>query len=61
MLKNNLEVIEMKIVKLCREGSCCPEVRIMQNSVVIGEDANICTLTPEQWQILKEKIASNEL
>ena len=51
----------MKIVKLCREGSCCPEVRIMQNSVVIGEDANICTLTPEQWQILKEKIANSEI
>jgi hypothetical protein len=51
----------MKIVKLCREGSCCPEVRMMEDSVSIGEDANTCVLSLEQWEILKEKIANSEL
>ena len=51
----------MKIVKLCREGSCCPEVKVLDNRVEIGEDANTCVLTTEQWQILKEKIVSKEI
>ena len=51
----------MKTVKLCREGSCCPEVKITDSEVLIGEDQNICSLTPDQWQILKEKILSKEL
>lgn len=48
-------------VKLCKEGSCCPEVRVERERVVIGEDENICTLTREQWDILKEKILTREL
>jgi hypothetical protein len=51
----------MKIVKLCREGSCCPEVRIEKDSVTIGEGVNTCVLTYDQWEILKEKIGSKEL
>ncbi len=51
----------MKIVKLCREGSCCPVVKIMDNHVEIGEDKNICVLTLEQWDILKEKVLDKEL
>jgi hypothetical protein len=51
----------MKTVKLCREGSCCPEVKIMDKAVEIGEAENTCVLTIEQWQILKEKIISKEL
>jgi hypothetical protein len=51
----------MKSIKLCREGSCCPAVTIMDDAVSIGEDANICVLTSEQWEILKEKILNKEL
>ena len=51
----------MKIVKLCREGSCCPEVEITDSQVKIGEKDNICTLTRDQWEILKEKILNKEL
>jgi hypothetical protein len=51
----------MKTVKLCREGSCCPAVTIMDGKVEIGEDTNTCVLTSEQWEILKEKILSKEL
>jgi len=51
----------MKIVKLCREGTCCPAVKVADSKVEIGEDENTCTLTMEQWQILKEKILKKEL
>jgi len=51
----------MKIVKLCREGSCCPEVRITDEHVEIGENDNICVLTISEWELLKEKIANKEL
>lgn len=51
----------MKIVKLCKEGSCCPEVIIEKDSVKIGEGANTCVLTLDQWEILKEKINQKEL
>ncbi|MBI4284981.1 MAG: hypothetical protein HY670_03650 [Chloroflexi bacterium] len=51
----------MKIVKLCREGSCCPVVKVTDTQVEIGEKDNTCVLTTEQWEILKEKILKNEL
>ena len=51
----------MKTVKLCREGSCCPEVKITDTRVEIGEKGNTCVLTSEQWKILKEKVLNKEL
>jgi hypothetical protein len=51
----------MRIVKLCREGSCCPVVKIMDNQVEIGEDENTCVLTTEQWDILKQKVLDKEI
>jgi len=51
----------MKIVKLCKEGSCCPTVKITDACVEIGEDENTCTLTTAQWEILKEKVLNNEI
>ena len=50
-----------KIVTLCREGSCCPAVRITDEKVEIGEKENLCTLTKDQWKILKEKILNQEI
>lgn len=52
---------EEKIIRLCKEGSCCPEVRIGETQVRIGEDDNTCTLTREQWEILKEKVLKREI
>jgi len=52
---------EMKIVKLCREGSCCPVVKVTDTHVEIGEAENTCILTMTQWEILKEKITKKEL
>ena len=51
----------MKSVKLCREGACCPEVKVAGNKVEIGEKDNNCVLTLEQWEILKEKVLNKEL
>jgi hypothetical protein len=51
----------MKIVTLCKEGSCCPVVKITDDKVEIGEKDNLCILTVEQWQTLKDKIISKEL
>ena len=54
----------MKIV-LCSEGSCipqkCPIVDVQEDKVIIGEEDNTCTLTKEQFEILKEKIKSGEI
>lgn len=51
----------MKIIKLCREGTCCPAVKVFDNRVEIGEDENTCTLSTDQFEILKEKILSKEI
>ena len=54
----------MRVV-LCEDSVCdpekCPVVDVQENEVIIGEDDNICTLTPGQFDILKEKIKNNEI
>jgi hypothetical protein len=50
-----------KIVSLCKEGSCCPVVRITDAQVEIGENENLCVLTVAEWAILKEKILQGEI
>ena len=55
----------MKVV-LCGGGVCetvkdCPAVEVFDDHVTIGEDENTCTLTIEQFNILKDKIKKNEL
>ena len=51
----------MKIVSLCKEGSCCPVVKVMDTQVEIGEKENTCVLNITEWEALKEKILSKEL
>ncbi len=51
----------MKIVTLCREGSCCPVVKIADDHVEIGEKDNVCVLTRDQWEVLKERIIKREV
>jgi hypothetical protein len=51
----------MKIVKLCREGTCCPAVKVFDDRVEIGEDQNTCVLSADEFEILKEKILSKEI
>ena len=51
----------MKIVNLCAKESCCPVIKITDTRVEIGEKDNICILTREQWEVLKEKIKKEEI
>ncbi len=51
----------MKVVTLCREGSCCPVVKITEAQVEIGEKDNLCVLTRAQWETLKAKILKKAL
>jgi len=52
-------------VVLCNDGSCvppkCPIVDVQEERVIIGEKTNVCTLTREQFDILKEKVKSGEI
>jgi hypothetical protein len=50
----------MKLVTLCNTGTCCPVVKIGDNQVEIGEEGNLCVLTKEQWDTLREKILKGE-
>ena len=51
----------MKIVNLCKEGSCCPVVKIAEERVEIGEKDNVCVLTKSEWKTLKQKILNREI
>ncbi len=48
-------------VYLCGEKGCCPYVEVKDNEVIIGEEGNMCKLTIEQFNALKEKIVNGEL
>ena len=51
----------MKIVNLCKEGSCCPVVKISEQQVEIGAKSNNCVLTIDEWEVLRQKVLSGEL
>ena len=55
------EMERMKIVTLCKEGSCCPVVKVTDTQVEIGEGDNTCVLTMEQWGTFRDKIINEEL
>ena len=51
----------MKIVNLCKDGGCCPVVKISEERVEIGEENNVCVLTNSEWETLKQKILDKEI
>lgn len=51
----------MKIVTLCREGSCCPVVKVGDKRVEIGEHGNLCVLTKSEWKTLRSKIMNKDI
>ena len=51
----------MKIVTLCQDRGCCPQVKIDDERVEIGEKDNICVLTKTEWEILRQKVLSGEI
>ena len=52
-------------VSLCIGDFCipnkCPVVDVQEDKVLIGEEGNMCTLTIEQFDLMKEKIKNNEI
>ncbi len=51
-----------RVVSLCGAGGqCCPTVEVSQTEVTIGEGDDKVKLTPEQWDLLVEKVKSGEL
>jgi hypothetical protein len=51
----------MKYYKICRDGFCCPEVKISDKLVDIWETGNICVLLKNELEILKENIINKEI
>lgn len=51
----------MRIVELCHPGHSCPAVKIDGDRVEIGEEGNLCTLTKEEWEALRDKVLKGEL
>ncbi len=50
----------MKVVELCGSGHC-PVVKIADEHVQIGEKDNVCVLTKNEWEVLKQKILNREI
>ncbi|MCD6481220.1 MAG: hypothetical protein J7L31_02990 [Thermoplasmata archaeon] len=48
-------------VYLCGEKGCCPYVETVEDKVIIGEEGNMCVLTREEFEELKEKIKRGEI
>lgn len=53
----------MERVVLCQPGSpcSCPAVQVTLDGAIIGEGDNLVKLTPEQWNLLVEKVKAGEL
>ncbi len=51
----------MKVINLCGQSSCCPVVKIDDDRVEIGEKDNLCVLTKNEWEVLKQKILNREI
>lgn len=54
------EVSKVKIVELCGSGHC-PVVKIADERIEIGEKDNVCVLTKDEWNTLKQKIVNGEI
>jgi len=48
-------------VYLCGERGCCPSVDVHTDFVTIGEGTNMCTLTLDEWNELKDRIKNEEI
>jgi hypothetical protein len=53
--------MEPKKFTLCPACTACPEVKITDQSVTIGEDANIVRLSHAEWNELVRLVKSGEL
>jgi hypothetical protein len=51
----------MKVVSLCSCCKECPEVKVADDRVEIGEPGNLCVLKKDEWEVLREKVLSGEI
>jgi len=51
----------MKVVSLCGRSIYCPVVKITGERVEIGEEGNLCVLSPDEWETLKAKVLAEEI
>jgi hypothetical protein len=53
--------MERQKFRLCPACTACPEVKINDQGVIIGEDANTVRLSPAEWNELVRLVKSGEL
>ncbi len=58
--KNKEEVERMQTINLCGKGHC-PQVVATEEEVKIGEDGNLVTLKPEEWNALVDHIKEGRI
>lgn len=51
----------MAKINLCGAGDCCPAVDVRDDEVLIGEEGNLCRLTPAEWRQLKDLVRRGAL
>ncbi len=49
------------VLSLCPECGACPEVRVYDDSVAIGEGETFVRLSRDAWNLLVDKVLSGEL
>ena len=48
-------------VVLCSGDECCPSVNIEEEAIEIGEGSDTVELSADQWNVLVDKVESEEL
>lgn len=50
-----------RTITLCPECDACPEIKVYDDHVTIGEEGNKVTLKVEDWNNIVGKIKNNEI
>lgn len=50
-----------RTVTLCPECGACPEIKLFDDEVLIGEEENMVRLSTDEWNSLVDKILDGEL
>ena len=50
-----------KTVTLCPECGACPEIKLYNSEVMIGEEGNMVKLKVDEWNTIVDKILSGEI
>lgn len=50
-----------RTVTLCPECGACPEIKLYDNEVTIGEEGNMVKLRTDEWNAIVDKILGGEV